>query len=71
MMKVKEIVFRSVSAAQVTPIFVLLATGTLIAILLLKVELLVRMKTIRTRGQVYQGNSGLAARCTLLFTKIK
>jgi hypothetical protein len=54
MMKVKEIVFRSVSAEQVTPIFALLATGTLIAILLLKMELLVRMRTIRTHGQTYQ-----------------
>jgi hypothetical protein len=48
-----EIVFKSVSAAQATPIFVLLATGTLIAILLLKVEIVVSMKTARTRRLAY------------------
>jgi hypothetical protein len=50
MIEMKEIVFKSVSATQVTPIFVLLAMGTLIAILLLKVEVIIYKKTQRTNG---------------------
>jgi hypothetical protein len=47
-MEMKEVVFESVSLTQVTSIFALLAMGTLIAILQLKVELIVHMKTLRT-----------------------
>ncbi|XP_023719304.2 glutamate receptor ionotropic, delta-1 [Cryptotermes secundus] len=47
MMEEKQVVFRSVSPTLVTPIFALLATGTLTAILLLKVELIVYRKTLR------------------------
>jgi hypothetical protein len=48
MKEIKEVVFESVSPTQVTPIFALLAAGILIAILLLKIELIVHMKTVRT-----------------------
>jgi hypothetical protein len=43
----KEEIFKSISLAQVTPIFVLLATGILIALLLLKIEIIVHTKTLR------------------------
>jgi hypothetical protein len=46
-MTVPEVEFKSVSLTQVTPILVLLATGTVAAMLLLKLESIIFRKNLR------------------------
>jgi hypothetical protein len=47
--QIKEMEFRSVTLAQITPILALLATVALIAMLLLKIEIIVFTRTSTTK----------------------